>query len=39
MDIGKFLYIELVLLVYESYTLTDNFDPVSFHIHAVKSLF
>ena len=38
MDVGKFLYKELVLLVYESYAPTDNFEPVSFHIQAVKSL-
>ena len=38
MDIGKFLYKELVLLVYESYAPADNFEPVSFHIQAVKSL-
>lgn len=38
MDVGKFLYKELVLLGYENYAPTDNFEPVSFHIQAVKSL-
>ena len=38
MNFGKFLYKELVLLVYEIYAPTDNFEPVSFHIQVVKSL-